>query len=258
MLQSDIVYERIGWFDGVRVFARGARPLFGENYTWADDVLNLLQRANESYRGHARPERCKSWSIAKQRPCRAGAAINADGVRLAFCVRHLRRLRGKLRRRGKISVGLMADQILARVTKQTRHGAYSAVMRQQMLEAVRFRNDSAASEELRRDLEVIDSIDAEDTTSGLKELVLIVQASIARLTRKYYRGELDEMKYLQGIVLFADMQRKLLATRHEIRGSASDEVKDAIDEALDKLKLPGRSNAGDDNGESWDNATDAG
>lgn len=227
-----------GNLDTTPIPRRGVPPINGQHYTWADDVLNLEMRENEEpYNAMVHrpssdsPVRCKGFSRKSQRPCRNLVLRNADGKWLDFCGNHM----GNNVHNAKDS--------LARVTPFTRHGAYSQVIREQIIEAVAFRDNSEAAAEMRRDLQIIDSIDAEDTTSGLKELIVLIQTAIARMNRKYYRGELSEMDYLRGLAIFSEQQRKLLATRAELLGSASDEMKGAIEEALDKLGLGGESDS---------------
>lgn len=218
---------------------RNSTPLNGKVFTWADDALNLSMRAREhgaDVHGAppvSSPSRCRGFSVRDSRPCRAWSATNAEGMRLWFCKRHL----GTSKQLTKGQHSMSGSAIVARASKAVRHGAYSDTIRIQMREAIERNKESGSRDEFVRDLEVIESIDPDDVAGGLKDATVMIQAAMARMNRRYYAGDIKEMEYLQGLILFSEQLRKLLATRHDIKGTASDQLSEAINDALNGLGL---------------------
>lgn len=225
--------------DEVPLVERGRLPANGYRYTWEDDALNIEMRKHETYvSGGTIPRkndtrRCKGFSRTYMRPCRKWSAKNVEGKHLNFCYEHLQVSQAP---RG---VFLTAHAIVARTSKNTRHGAYSELLKLQIIEGLKLNADPKSRTTLQNMLEVMNGVDTEDLSGPLNGSMQLIMGLTASLLQKHATGQIGFDDYLTGTVVLTEMLRKLASAKHEIVGTADDEKERAIQHALEEQGLVG-------------------
>lgn len=247
-------------FDMIPLPRWDSYPKNGYRYTWEDDALNLKIRETDRYEHEGggnvapwnSPRRCRGWSRNTFRPCRRHTASNADGISLemVFCDVHLNP--GKVKQNpGSSDVvprqsatwrhagGLfMPETIVAKARKQTRHGAYSAIIREQTRQALaQGRVPADRIEDVQYALEVAESVNTDDPIEALNENLRLIQTQIALLNRWREIGKVSEGDYMLGLNAMAEQARKTALAKYAIMGSANDELDRSVEQALDEIGL---------------------
>lgn len=222
---------------------RGAKPKNGQRYTTEDDALNIAMRATETYtpaRWNPKPNdpgRCKGWSKVRERPCRKWSVRNADGEFTSFCADHFGY--GERERDGFRGVSVRAHTagpILAGASAGTKHGAYSALIRERLVAIMELRQGTEY-ESVRGLLLAMDSVDTDNPSDSLDFMIRTTMGMVARLLEEFAAGKVKFGDLMVGMTLMNESVRKLTATKHDVVGTADDENERAIREALDGLGL---------------------
>jgi hypothetical protein len=228
--------------DIVPIIERGTLPANGKYYTWEDDALNKAMRKEETYipgptsPGRNSAGRCKGFSRAHMRPCRKWSRKNAEGRYLAFCGEHLQTTSVWGTGGGQL---VSSSAIVARTQKHTRHGAYSEILRLQIIEGLKANSDPRSKATLNNILGVMTEVDTDDLSGPLNGAMQLTMGVTAALVQKFAAGEIGFGDFLTGSTILAEQLRKLAATKHEIVGTADDEKERAIQQALEDQGLLG-------------------
>lgn len=223
--------------DEVPLIERGRLPANGIRYTWEDDALNIEMRKTETYVAGAAsprrtdPRRCKGFNRRDMRPCRKWSTKNVEGKHLNFCREHLQVSQARN------GVFLTAHSIVARTSKNTRHGAYSEILKLQVIEGLKLNTDPKSRITLQNMLEVMNGVDTDDLSGPLNGSMQLIMGLTASLLQKHATGQIGFDDYLTGTVVLTEMLRKLAAAKHEIIGTADDEKERAIQQALESQGL---------------------
>lgn len=132
----------------------------------------------------------------------------------------------------------MPETIVAKARKQTRHGAYSAIIREQTRQALaQGRVPADRIEDVQYALEVAESVNTDDPIEALNENLRLIQTQIALLNRWREIGKVSEGDYMLGLNAMAEQARKTALAKYAIMGSANDELDRSVEQALDEIGL---------------------
>jgi hypothetical protein len=240
----------------------GAPPINGKYYTWEDDALNIRMREEEAKRPYkvwrlpagatgsrtgetfqSRPSwddpgRCRGFSTDKQRPCREWAQKNIDGDFTKFCLHHTQTNRVT----HKEVIVMSPNSVVSGARTASRHGAYSAVIRQQLLVILDYKagsngEHSAAHKELTDLMSAMDAVNTDNPGESLDFAIKTTMGLYAMMLSKFASGNLKFGEFAVGIQLLNDSLRKLVGTKHDVLGTADDETERAINAVLERLGL---------------------
>jgi hypothetical protein len=226
------VYDLTVMVDSRAVIEPGHLPINGGTYTMEDDARNRKMRAEEEdyvhpiqRPGRDDPRRCRGFDRRDNRPCRDWSVTNIEDARTRFCRKHAANPL-------YLDPSSVAHKTVHHASKAARHAAYSMVIRQQMIEAMRLGDKDVLS-----DVEAMDAVDVENPASVVDASMRVNAGMMARLARKFAAGQMALEDYMTGVAVFTELLRKLANTKHEITGNASDELERAMHRALERFGL---------------------
>jgi hypothetical protein len=229
-------------------------PMDGYRYTWEDDALNIRMREEEAKRpygvlptlaGKAQPKwddpgRCRGFSKENVRPCRAWAQRNVEGNYTRFCLKHSETSK---KRMGKEAAHLTTPaMVVSGASRNARHGAYSAVIRQQLTEILDSKEGGKEREDLLTLMESMDAVNTDNPAESLDFAIKVTMGLYASMLTRHAKGELKFGDFLIGTQLVNDSLRKLIGTKHDVLGTADDETERAVNAVLERFGLgPGQA-----------------
>lgn len=227
---------------------RSLRPANGTRHTWEDDARNrAARRATPEVAECREPLSCRGWAVKSDAPCEAAA--HAGSV---FCARHATiGAPGDVRRARRVSPLDPDEAKLAQVSTRAQRmalhnpagGAYSQVLRRQLLAAAERNRDPELRAEVALDLEAMNAVDPDDAAVLLADIAQVEMALLARITRRHAQGAMSVAEYASAVMNLGEHARKILATRSAILGTSADELEGEVSRALEAMGLGGDGSA---------------
>lgn len=246
--------EGNGWANRHAPIPRpGHPPAHGNKYTWEDDALNIRMREEEAKRPYRvlptlagkgqptwdDPGRCRGFSRDKMRPCRTWAQKNIEGNYTRFCLKHSEST--NVRMNEKAAHVLTPGAVVSMASRGARHGAYSAVIRQQLVAILDSKDGGQDRENLLTLMESMDAVNTDNPAESLDFAIKVTMGMYASLLLRHARGEVKFGDFLVGTQLINDSLRKLIGTKHDVLGTADDETERAVNAVLERFGLgPGQ------------------